>query len=155
LDYLNKNPNSSTSDCEKHLQSVYGDRALIISYSQIKYVRKQFRIDRNISPKDEPAYLNQYSYTEDNRLFLRNNSQITYIQNGIKIEEKMIMWATESQLMRLRTLEHLYVDGSFDFVCPGYTQLAVIYGMDQDFLSFSWSILRTKIKARIFLQEYV
>lgn len=45
--------------------------------------------------------------------------------------ERVLMWATEKQLSKLKLLDHFYVDGSFDFVPRGFKQIAVIYGMDK------------------------
>ena len=63
-------------------------------------------------------------------VFLRECSEYTLNSRGIESTYKYAIWASSSQIGRLRTSEHWYVDGTFR-ICPKpYYQLIVIMSRD-------------------------
>ena len=91
--------------------------------SQIKDIWRTWKKENSILSDD---YCLNYPYTLKNLPFFRLKQSFYYKYKNKEKTGKIIIWASEMSLNRLRLSNHFYVDGTFGTVPRGFKQLITI-----------------------------
>ena len=75
-------------------------------------------------------YVWKKNKTEEGYPFLRSLATNVIKINGDDVQLTYIIWMSNFQMLRFRSADHIYVDGSFDIVPKGFKQLITILAED-------------------------
>ena len=115
-----------------------------LSYSQVEGVVKEWR-KKNFASKEE--YVLQNSTNKTGLPFLRAHLVFNYQKNNITKTAKIIIWASDFQINRLRLTRHWYIDGTFTITPSDYYQLLTVVIRDPNtgyIKPALWAVLGSK-----------
>jgi len=116
----------------------------LLSYSQVDDIVQYWRRKNNVY---QESYIFQHTLNKSGLPFFRTYFTLQYKKNNVNKLLKIIIWASDFQINRLRLTNHWFVDGTFTITPCGFSQLVTFMIRDPNtgFVKPGlWALLNSK-----------
>jgi len=122
-----KDPTIKCRQLVKDIREKYSNKYSKIMPDDVKYLVKQIKEEMDYNTL---IYAFKNSNTIDNQPFLRGHGLSYIYKNKENKRLEYLLWISNSQVLRAINASHYYIDGTFDIVPKGFTQILVVMTND-------------------------